>query len=264
VRLQVSRGEYTLNSTIVALTAFVLSFGASLVAIVGRSRLPAHHLEGDSKDVLRLVLGLVTTLTALVLSLLISSGYSAYQAQQTEVQQLGVHVFQIDRTLAHFGSDTNEQRNQLRQVLAATIARVWPADGTDSATYAPKFISEEGEELFDAVARMSAKTDLQRLTQSRALQLLEGVGETSHILIAQSKGALSWPMLVALMSWMTVLFFGFGLFSRFNVTVVGALFVGALAVSAAVFLIIEMNHPYGGWIQISSVPLRTVLTQLGR
>ena len=70
-------------------------------------------------------------------------------------------------------------------------------------------------------------------------------------------------MLIALISWLTVLFFGFGLFSRFNTTVVGALFVGALAVSAAVFLIIEMNHPYGGWIQISSLPLRTVLAQMG-
>jgi hypothetical protein len=71
-------------------------------------------------------------------------------------------------------------------------------------------------------------------------------------------------MLFALMSWLTVLFFGFGLFSRFNATVAGALFVGALAFSGAIFLIIEMNHPYGGWIQISSVPLRTVLAQMGR
>jgi hypothetical protein len=253
-----------LNSTIVALTAFVFSFGASLAAIAGRSRLPAQHLEGDSKDVLRLVLGLITTLTALVLSLLISSGYSAYQAQQTEVQQLGVHVFQIDRTLAHFGSDTNEQRDQLRRVLAATIARVWPTGGAEAATHAPKSVSQEGDELFDGIANMSPKTDLQRLAQSRALQLLEGVGETSHILIAQSKGALSWPMLFSLMSWLTVLFFGFGLFSRFNATVAGALFVGALAVSGAIFLIVEMNHPYGGWIQISSLPLRTVLAQMGR
>jgi len=252
-----------LNSTTVALTAFVLSFGASLIAIVGRSRLPAHHLEGDSKDVLRLVLGLVTTLTALVLSLLISSGYAAYQVQQTEVQQLGVHVFQVYRSLAHFGPDTNDQRSQLRRVLADTIARVWPADGVEAIAYAPNLVSQEGEELFDVVANMSPQTELQRLAQSRALQLLEEVGETSHLLIAQSKGALSSPMLVALISWLTVLFFGFGLFSRLNATVVGALFVGALAVSGAIFLIIEMNHPYGGWIQVSSVPLRTVLAQMG-
>jgi Protein of unknown function (DUF4239) len=226
--------------------------------------LPAQHFEGDSKDVLRLVLGLISTLTALVLSLLISSGYSAYQVQQAEVQQLGVHVFQVDRTLAHFGPDTNEQRGQLRRMLADTIARVWPADSAEAATFVPKLVSQEGEELFDIVANMSAKTELQRLAQGRALQLLEGVGETSHILIAQSKGALSWPMLFALVSWSTVLFFGFGLLSRHNATVVGALFVGALAVSGAIFLIVEMNHPYGGWIQVSSSQLRTVLAQMGR
>ena len=252
-----------MNSTTVALTTFVLSFGASLAGIVGRSRLPAHHLEGDSKDALRLVLGLITTLTALVLSLLISSEYSAYQAQQTEVLQLGVHVLQVDRTLAHFGSNTNQQRGQLRQLLAATIARVWPDDGVEAQAPAPQAALQEGEELFEVVANMSSKTDLQRLAQNRALQLLEGVGETSHILIAQSKGALSRPMLLTLMSWLAVLFFGFGLFSRFNATVAGALFVGALAVSGALFLVIEMDHPYGGWIQISSAPLRTVLAQMG-
>ena len=155
-----------MNSTIIGLSAFAFSFGASLLAIVCRSRLPAHHLEGDSKDVLRLVLGLVTTLTALVLSLLVSSEYSAYQTQQTEVQQLSVHAFQIDRTLARFGLETSEQRAHLRQVVAATIARVWPADSTEAAAYAPKFVLQQGEALFDDVANMSPKTDLQRLLKA--------------------------------------------------------------------------------------------------
>jgi hypothetical protein len=63
---------------------------------------------------------------------------------------------------------------------------------------------------------------------------------------------------------MTILFFGFGLCTRYNPTVVTALLVGSLSVSGAVFLILEMNHPYSGWMQVSSAPLREALAQMNR
>ena len=66
------------------------------------------------------------------------------------------------------------------------------------------------------------------------------------------------------MFWLTVLFVGFGLFTRFNVTVIAALLVGALSVAGAIFLILEMNRPYNGVMQISSAPIRNALIQMGR
>ena len=66
------------------------------------------------------------------------------------------------------------------------------------------------------------------------------------------------------MSWASLLFFGFGLLARFNVTVVGALFVGAMSVAGAIFLILEMNQPFSGWMQVSSAPLLDALAGMGR
>jgi hypothetical protein len=68
--------------------------------------------------------------------------------------------------------------------------------------------------------------------------------------------------LAVLVAWLTLLFFGFGLFARFNRTVVVALFTGALGVAAAILVILEMTHPYGGLIQVSSAPLRNALTHM--
>jgi hypothetical protein len=104
---------------------------------------------------------------------------------------------------------------------------------------------------------------LQRLGQSRALELLGHIGDTRHLLIEQARGSLSWPFLVVLISWGSVLFFGFGLFARYNATVVAALCVGSLSVAGAIALILQMNQPYGGWIQVSSAPLRAALAQMG-
>ncbi len=223
--------------------------------------MPDHHLEGDSKGAVQLVLGLIATLTALVLGLLISSGYANYQAQQNEVEQLGVHLFQLDRTLAQFGPETLEQRAELRKMLAGIVMRVWPTEG--ALKLAPGTLQEEGENFFGGVVALTPKSELQRLAQNRALELLEKIGETHEILIQQSQAQLSRPVLFALLFWVTALFMGFGLLARFNATVIAALFVGALSIAGAVFLIVEMSQPYGGWLQISSSPLRAALAQMG-
>jgi hypothetical protein len=254
-----------LNSTVVVLVAFGCTFGAALAALFVRSRLPAQHLEGDSKDVVKLVLGLVATITALVLGLLISSAHSAYDAQESELQQLGVHLVQIDRILAQFGPDAAKERQVLRDMVVADVARTWENHGGTAATNAPPFTAQlQAEALFIGVASLTPKTELERFAKSRALQLLSSVGETRRLLVEQSSGALSRPFLIVLVSWASLLFFGFGLLSRSNVTVVAALCVGALSVAGAIFLILEMNQPYAGWMQVSSAPLQNALAQMGR
>jgi hypothetical protein len=251
-----------MNSTLVGLLAFACTFGAALLAIAIHDRLPAQHLEGDSKDAVKLVMGLIATLTAMVLGLLISSAHSTYDGQEAELQQLGVHIYQIDRVLAHFGADASPQREQLRRILDADVARIWHT-GRERGVYAPWVVQREAEGLFESIASLVPKTDLERLGQSRALQLLESVGETRRLLAEQSRGELTWPFLVVLISWLSVLFFGFGLFARFNATVIAAFVVGALSVGAAISLMLQMNQPYAGWLQVSSAPLRNALSQMG-
>ena len=104
-----------MSSTETGLLVFACTFGAALLAIYLRKKLPPDHLDGDSKDVVKLVMGLIATMAALVLGLLISSAHTAYDAQEAEIRQLGVHVFQLDRILVHFGPQGAEARSLLRQ-----------------------------------------------------------------------------------------------------------------------------------------------------
>jgi hypothetical protein len=248
----------------IAIVACACTFSASLVAIYIRSRLPQHHVEGDSRELIKLVMGLIATITALVLGLQISSSHSAYEAQETELEQLGVHLYQVDRILEHFGPDAVETRELLRQIVAADIERTWSGNGVGASRFALLSIQTESERLFDAIANLAPKSDLQRFGQSRALQLLGNIGETRRLMVEQAQNAVSMPFLIVLVSWLTILFFSFGLFARFNATVVSALFVGAASVAGAVFLILAMSQPYGGWMRISDAPLRDALTQISR
>lgn len=219
-------------------------------------------MEGDSKELIKLVMGLIATITALVLGLQISSAYSAYEAQEAELEQLSVHLYQVDRILDHFGPDARDTRDLLRRIVTADIERTWGGGG--AARFALLSIQKDSEKLFDAIASLSPKTDLQRFGQNRALQLLGTIGETRRLMVEQAQNALSMPFLIVLVSWLTILFFSFGLFARWNATVVVALFVGSTAVGGAVFLILAMSQPYQGWMQISEAPLREALTQLNR
>ena len=130
------------------------------------------------------------------------------------------------------------------------------------APYAPAQLQAEGEQLYERIAGLSANTTLEHMGQSRALSLLASIGETRRTMSEQARGSLSWFILGVLVCWLTLLFFGFGLFARLNTTVVVALLAGALSVATACVLILDMNQPYRGWMQISSVPLREALAQI--
>jgi hypothetical protein len=248
-----------MSSTETGILVFACTFGAALLAIYLRKKLPPDHLDGDSKDVVKLVIGLIATMAALVLSLLISSAHTAYDTQEGEIRQLGVHIFQLDRILIQFGPQGAEARSLLHHLVADDIARTWPANNAKPPPLASAQLQAEAEQLFERIAGLSTNTPLEHFGQGRALTLLANIGETRRTMSEQAHGSLSWFILGVLVCWLTLLFFGFGLFARLNTTVVVALMAGALSVATACLLILDMNQPYRGWMQISSVPLREAL-----
>jgi Protein of unknown function (DUF4239) len=246
----------------VAIIVFVCTLAGAMLGIFISSRLPKHHRETESKSAVQLVMGLIASVAALVLGLLISSTHSSFDAQQAEVRHLAVHLFELDRALMRLGPEAGDARHLLRVIVETDAKRIWPDPKASVASFQPLHAQLEGERLQERIANLSPKTDAQRIDQTRAVQLAQTVGETRLLLGEQERGSLSWPFLVVLIFWLAVLFAGFGLFVRFNATVFVALFIGALSVAGAIFLILEMNQPYSGMMQISDAPIRDVLSQM--
>jgi hypothetical protein len=251
-----------MNSTLIAVLVFVFVFGGALAGVF--IRVPAHHQDADTKDVVKLVMGLVATISALVLSLLIASAHSSYDVQENEVQLLGAQLVQLDEVFAHYGPESSDARAQLRRMVRVELARLWPDADTARAGMQGSQNYIPAEDLFDTVARLTPQSEAQRSAQARALQLMTSMGTTIRLLHQQAGGSLSWPFFVVLVFWLVVLFAGFGLYARRNATVIAALFVGALTVAGAIFLILEMNRPYSGLMEISRAPVRDALAPVGR
>jgi hypothetical protein len=236
----------------------------ALFGMLLHRRLPRHHLDADSKEVVKLVMGLIATMAALVLSLLIASANSSYNEQSSELQSMSANVVLLDRLLMLYGPETAPVRDQLHVLIQVTHDQVWPGEISQRSSLDPKVSKSSAILFIELLEDLTPRTEAQRGMQNRALQLTETIGQTRLLMFAQrSGGSVSWPFLTVLVFWISVLFLGFGLFARANTTVVVALLVGTLSVAGAVFLILELNTPYQGLMKISDAPLRAAIQQIG-
>jgi len=251
-----------MNSIAAKSIVFACVFGGAVCGILLGRALPQDQLSPDSKEVVRLGMGLVATMAALVLGLLVSSAKSFYDAQSTELAQISAKVILTDRLLAHYGQETKEVRDLLRGLVADGVDAIWPQKRTQpSRVVAPSTVPEN---LVAKIQALSPLDDRQRSIQAQALGMAIGLVQTRWFMYEQQVGAVSMPIIVILVFWLTAIFISFGLFAPCNATVITALFVAGLSVSGAIFLILELYGPFGGLIRISSAPLRSTLEQLGK
>jgi len=240
---------------------FACVFGGALLGMCLRAVLPDRHLSTDSKDFVKLAVGLIGTMSALVLGLLIASAKSSFDTQGSELTQMSANVILLDRAMAHYGPETKEARDLLRRSVVRALDRMWPEATSGPAQLEP---TAESESVYDKIQKLSPRNEAQRSLQAQALRITTDLQQTRWLLVEQQGGSIPMPFLVLLVFWVTIIFVSFGLIAPPNATVIAILFVCALSVSGAIFLILELDQPFEGFIQMSSAPLRNALAHLGQ
>jgi hypothetical protein len=244
--------------------AFGWVFGGAVFGMLLGAILPKHHLSSDSKDVIKVAIAMIATLAALVVGLLISSAKSSFDDKDAEMRRMAAQAILLDRTMAEYGPETQQIRNGLREMFATRIAQIWPEESKN--TVAPEAIGRGKaiEAIQTQLLDLSPQNDAQRWLKSTALQTTGEIAGARWLVFEQTGSAIQWPFLTILIFWLAVIFASFGLFAPRNGSVIIVLFVCALSVAGALFLIIQMDQPYSGLIKISSAPTRAALSQLGQ
>jgi hypothetical protein len=255
-----------LNPTVVGIIVFACTFGGALLGMWLRAVLPDHHLDPESKDTVKVGIALVATMTALVLGLVTASAKSSFDAVDTAVKQTAIQVLTLDRVLARYGSETDEIRKGLKHAVGTRIDIIWPQDSSKAANLDPmrSGVGSGIEGLAEAIRGLKPRDDSQRALQSRAMDLSESLLQSRWIVLAGTETSVPMPFLVILLFWLTIIFASFGLFAPRNATVLAVLFVCALSVSSAVFLIMEMDMPFDGLLKVSADPLRYAYAHLNQ
>jgi hypothetical protein len=246
----------------VALIAFACMFGGALLGMALRKLLPEHHLSDESLKLLGMGVGIIGTMSGLVLGLLVASATGVYNAQRSELLDVSSKVVILDHILKHYGPGANGPRHALHDTVARTLVRIWPRERSNAPQLDPSAAGAEA--VFDDLEDLSPTTGAQRSLKADAIGLALSLGQTRWLMYEQSGSSLSVALLVVLIFWFTITFIGFGLFSPANATVVAALALCAFAVSGAILVTLEMYRPFEGMVQLSSAPLREALMHMGQ
>jgi hypothetical protein len=253
-----------MSALLTAFIIFAFMLSGILLGSCLRVVLPDHHTQADSKDILMSSAGMMATLVALIIGLLVSSAKGSYDVTNSSITEGGAKIITIDYYLSRYGPEAKEVREMLPQSVAAAIERIWPDESTHSADLAKMEAATEMADVYNMIRDLSPQNDSQKYLQSQALQISADMMQSRWMLIEQSQTNLPRIFLVVLTFWLTVLFGLFGLLAPRNLTAKSALFVCALSMSGAIFLILELNHPLEGSIKVSSAPLHKVLSLIGK
>ncbi len=256
-----------MNPALVGIVVFACAFAGVLLGMWLRTTLPEHHLDAESNGTVRVSIGLIVTMTALVLGLVTASAKSSFDAVDAVVKQTSSQILALDRILARYGSETGKIRESLKDAIGARIEMIWPQGPSrpvDLEVLASGGWLVGTERLAAAIQGLNPTDDVQRALQKRALDLSEGLLATRWLVTDSTAASIPAPFLAVLISWLAIIFVSFGLFAPRNASVVTVLLVCSLSVGSALFLIVELDGPFDGLLKVSPDSVRYAYAHLNR
>jgi len=254
------KAQRSMEATLVSSAVFVVVFAGALAGMRLRLVLPQNQLGPEVKEIVRLAVGLLVTMTALVLGMLVSTANSSYQQRKDQLTEMASDFVGVDRLLGSYGPETQAARAELHSLAEASLQRIWPNQGFQ----APELgATDTGQIFYNQLQLLVPKNDAQVAVKASAISAAIALRRTYWLMFLGSEGSsLSRPLLVVVVAWLTAIFISFGLFAPRNNTVFVTLLVCAIAVSGAVFIIMAMYTPFSGVMKISSLPLRDALIRM--
>jgi hypothetical protein len=251
-----------MNAQILALVTLSATFGFAMGAMLLRSLLPPPHLSKESQDLVRLGMGLIGTMTALLLGIVTASARSTFEVQDALLKTSAVNVLTLDRHLARYGAETRPTRDLLKEVITYRLNTTWPEQG-ESQGFVKPVPTETVEALANQILALQPQTDAQRWLKGESLRLIDDVLKTRWRVL-ETAGETPGLFIGIVIFWLTMTFGSFGLYAPKNGIVIAVLLIAAVSVSAAMFLIAELSGPYDGLIRVSGEPLRFAVSNMGQ
>ena len=244
-----------------ACIAFALILVSAVAGAVLRSRLPEHHLTGDSKDVIKLAVALIATMSALVLALLFASTRTSYERTSGYVSRMTADVIELDKLLAEYGPQAKPIRAALRSDIGPLIDSIWQENAITRGAN-PSGSKGHGDSVLYMLRALEPTNKIEASILARALQVCTDLDQTQLALLSQPADAISNTFIIVLVIWLTFIFAVFSMSSPPNPTLFAVIFLCILSASAAIYLILELELPFDGLMQVPSSGLRNALKPL--
>lgn len=261
---------------IFSIFSLILMQIAAMVGMYWGNRLPASHLDANGRDAAKLAAGLVTTLAALVMGLLIKSAAGTFSMANTGFAEMSAKIIILDGALAEFGDESKPLRSLIHTSVKTLHENLWPSASTPPQIQASpaKYLVESRleniheETRWDTISTqvrgLSAETQSLKLLRDEAQQLSGELVQLRMVLLQKAYAGFPDAVLIILLIWCALLFTMLGVLTPNNATVKVMIFAGAFSVAGGFFLILEMSHPLDGLIKISGQPFERALQVIAR
>lgn len=250
-----------MNSLTIALIVFLLTSAASHIGSKLRFFLPNEHFSSSSVDVIKLSMGLIATVTALILGLTVSSANNVFNSANTEVQKIVVSTIILDGTLAQYGNETAAIRESMTDILKKRFAdENAPPVSFKDAPNMTKLLNNINMQIIN----LHPSTPAQEELKNKIMANFDEAVKARWALLSTNENIIPPPFLIILTFWLTLIFLCFGLCADENHTIIAIRMLCALSVSMAIFLAIELQQPLSGLIQVSDAPIRYMLETIGK
>jgi Protein of unknown function (DUF4239) len=239
---------------------FALVFGGALAGMAVRRVKPDERFVPEAKDSIRLAIGLVVTMTGLVLGMLVSSGKTFYDSEKSQVAEMSSEVIFLSDLLKAYGPETVQLRVEAHDSVEEIVDRIWPKDSAQSFQLKP---TSKGADFYEHVELLVPRNAEQAAVKAQLLAAILNLRKTYWFLYLQSEQtSITVPVLWAVTLWLVVIFFSFGIFAPRIPNVFLTFGICAMAVSIAIFIILSMNSPFTGAFRISPAAVHDVLSQI--
>jgi hypothetical protein len=250
-----------MSSIIISILVVVCIFAGGLIGLSLNRVLRPSHLTKETQEVVRLGIGMISVLSSLVLGLLIATAKNSYDTTASAVRTYAAELALLNETLRDYGGDAAKPRDFLREYTERLRDDIWPPDGA-----APHLNDDAASALMERVREqvraLHPVDDGQKWLRDQALTINENLLRDRWLMIGDQGRNVSPIMLGVLVSWVTLIFVGFGINAPRNAMVATSFLICAIVIGGAIFLILEMDRPVQGVLQISSWPIRNALAQM--
>lgn len=250
-----------MNDLQIALVVFACLAAASLGAMLVTPVLPERHRSEETGAVVRLIANIFVVMTSLVFGLMINSARNTYATIDASVHEFGTNIILIDRSLRNYGINARDARESLRAYLNEAIAN--PAR-VDDATAARSDTAGAALDAFgNALMAIRPGDEYHADLLADIREQYRRLYEQRWSIVEQSEGGIPMPLIVMLVAWLVLIFGSFGYRAPANRVVVASFLLASALLAGAFYLVLNMDVPFSGPIQISDVPLRRALDQMG-
>lgn len=249
-----------MNELVVAVIVFVCLAAASLGAMFVSPVLRDQHRSDETSAVIRLIANIFVVMTSLVFGLMLNSAKNTYTGIDASVHAFGTNLILLDRTLRGYGIQARDARQRLIAYVEEAIAN--PARSGDTLARKADTAGAALDALGNSLSAIQPPDAYHDSLLADARQQYRRVVEQRWSIIEQSEGVIPAPLVAMLVAWLLLIFGSFGYRAPRNGVVIGSFLLSSTLIAAAFYLVLDMDVPFSGPIQISDAPLHRALAEM--